>query len=491
MNSLVGQTLQNGKYTLQEEIGRGGFGVTYKATHHYLGQWVVIKTLNEGMHNHPDFQASEQKFQDEARRLAACSHPNIVRVSDFFIEGGLPYMVMDYIPGPTLDKLVFPNNPLPEALAVHYSRQIGAALQAVHQNGLLHRDVKPQNVILREGTQDVVLIDFGIAREFSPNVTQVHTSMVSAGYAPLEQYLTKAKYTPASDVYGLAATLYALVTAQVPVASILRDRQPLAMPRSINPQLSPALEQAILRGMAMEVDQRPPTVDAWLALLPTIGMPAGATKGKTSTQTAATVPVMPRRTTPPRAATTRAATPRPRTAAPPRRSPPPAVPRHTSDPASFPMALFGLIALAVIIGSAIAAFQIQRDRPSTPSPAPETPSSEPSPSIAPPIDLAPPEPSESPNSEPSVPPEPSPPPPSPEPEPTESPSPSPEPTPSPSLEPPVSPSPEPIEESPAPEPSPEPPAEPEPPAPEPVPPEVVEPVEPVEPAPPAEPQPPV
>ena len=490
MNSLVGQTLQNGKYTLQEEIGRGGFGVTYKATHHYLGQWVVIKTLNEGMHNHPDFQASEQKFQDEARRLAACSHPNIVRVSDFFIEGGLPYMVMDYIPGPTLDKLVFPNNPLPEALAVHYSRQIGAALQAVHQNGLLHRDVKPQNVILREGTQDVVLIDFGIAREFSPNVTQVHTSMVSAGYAPIEQYLTKAKYTPASDVYGLAATLYALVTAQVPVASILRDRQPLAMPRSINPQLSPALEQAILRGMAMEVEQRPPTMDAWLALLPATGVAAGAMKGETRTQTAATVPVMSRRPAPPRSpAATRAAAPKPRTAAPPRRSPSPAAPRRTGDPASFPMALFGLIALAVIIGSAIAAFQIQRDRPSapSPSPAPETPSSEPSPSIAPPIDLAPPEPSESPSPEPSVPAEPSPP----SPEPSESPSPSPEPTASPSPEPTVSPSPEPVEESPAPEPSPEPPVEPVPPEPEPVPPEVVNP-EPVEPAPPpAEPQPPV
>lgn len=480
MNSLVGQTLQNGKYTLQEEIGRGGFGVTYKATHHYLGQWVVIKTLNEGMHNHPDFQASEQKFQDEARRLAACSHPNIVRVSDFFIEGGLPYMVMDYIPGPTLDKLVFPNNPLPEALAVHYSRQIGAALQAVHQNGLLHRDVKPQNVILREGTQEVVLIDFGIAREFSPNVTQVHTSMVSAGYAPIEQYLTKAKYTPASDVYGLAATLYALVTAQVPVASILRDRQPLAMPRSINPQLSPALEQAILRGMAMEVDQRPPTMAAWLALLPATGVATGTMKGSTGTQTAATVPVMPRRPAPRSAATTRAGSPRPRTAPPARRSPPPLPPR-TSDPASFPMALFGLIALAVIIGSAIAAFQIQRDRPSTPrSPAPETPSAEPIPSSAPPVDLAPPEPSESPSPEPSVPPEPSPPPPSPEPE--ASPSPSPEPTPAPSPEPEAPPSPAPVEESPVPEPSPEPPAEPEPPVPEPAPPDVVVPVEPLPPA---------
>ena len=268
MDALIGKPLQGGKYTLDAELGRGGFGITYKATHHYLHQVVVIKTLNEALRNDPNFSDFQRKFQDEARRLAMCVHPNIVRVSDFFLEDGLSFMVMDYIPGPTLEEWVFPDRPLPEATAVHYIRQVGSALQVVHQNGLLHRDIKPQNIILRAGTQQVVLIDFGISREFTPGSTQTHTNMISSGYAPIEQYFVQEKRSPATDVYGLAATLYALLTAQIPTASILRERQPMTDPRSLQPHLSGSVNQAIMQGMALDLRYRPATIEAWLKLLP-------------------------------------------------------------------------------------------------------------------------------------------------------------------------------------------------------------------------------
>ena len=267
MNSLIGKTLQGGKYTLEQELGRGGFGITFKATHQYLGQVVVIKTLNESLHLHPDSAKFQHQFQEEARRLALCIHPNIVRVSDFFVEAGWPYMVMDYVPGPTLQAVVLSGKPLNEATAINYIRQVGAALKVVHHKGLLHRDIKPENIILRQGTQEVVLIDFGIAREFTPNSAQTHTRIVSDGYAPLEQYLAKEKRTPASDVYGLAATLYALLTAQVPIPAVIRDRQPMPAPRDLQPQLSAAVNQAVMRGMAVEARYRPASVDEWLSLL--------------------------------------------------------------------------------------------------------------------------------------------------------------------------------------------------------------------------------
>ncbi|MEH1847396.1 MAG: protein kinase [Nostoc sp.] len=270
---LAGTILQNGKYTLIQEIGRGGFGITFKATHHYLGQEVVMKTINERLQQHPDFAKFERQFQDEARRLATCIHPNIVRVSDFFVEAGLPYMVMEYIPGETLgDAFVLPGIPMPEATAIHYIRQIGAALQVVHNNGLLHRDVKPDNIIQRLGTQEVVLIDFGIAREFNGGVRQTHTGLVSEGYSPIEQYLTQAPRTPATDVYGLAATLYALLTAQVPIPALLRDREQMPAPRELQPHLSAAVNQAVMRGMAVESRFRPATVAEWLQLLPENGV---------------------------------------------------------------------------------------------------------------------------------------------------------------------------------------------------------------------------
>lgn len=296
MAAFVGKLLQDGKYTLDQELGRGGFGITYKAIHHWLGQTVVVKTINESLRQDVNFADFQRQFQDEGKRLALCSHAGIVRVSDFFVEEGLPYLVMDYIPGQTLDRLVFPNSPLPEAVAIHYIRQVGAALNAVHQLGLLHRDVKPQNLILRQGTDQVVLIDFGTAREFTPGVVQTHTNLISEGYAPIEQYLPQTHRTAATDVYGLAATLYTLLTAQVPIASVLRDRHPMTAPRDLRPDLSPAVNQAILRGMAMEPHQRPASVNEWLALLPGPSngtSPAASTGTRGATSRVATIPVAP------------------------------------------------------------------------------------------------------------------------------------------------------------------------------------------------------
>ena len=267
MSSLIGKPLQGGKYKLDEVLGRGGFGLTFRAHQTYLDQVVVIKTLNESYWDAPNISDLQRQFQDEARRLALCSHPNVVRVSDFFLEDGLPYMVMDYIPGRSLFDIVIPNNPLGEAEAIAYTQQIGRALQAVHDKGLLHRDVKPQNIMIHQLTGEAVLIDFGIARELTKNPAQTHTSIVSEGYAPIEQYLPKAHRSAATDIYGLAATLYTLLTAQVPVAAVLRDRTPLTPIHQYRSDVSPAVAEAIAHGMEIELKDRPQSVGPWLSEL--------------------------------------------------------------------------------------------------------------------------------------------------------------------------------------------------------------------------------
>lgn len=172
----------------------------------------------------------------------------------------------------------------------------------VHQNGLLHRDVKPQNLILRQGTDQVILIDFGIAREFSPGAVQTHTSLVSPGYAPIEQYLPQEKRSPATDVYGLAATLYTLLTARIPAVSILRDRQPLREPKEWRADLSARVNQAVVRGMAVETQARPTSVDEWLQLLPD-SQPASQPTPSATSQ-AATVAVIPQHQPVPQSAPT-------------------------------------------------------------------------------------------------------------------------------------------------------------------------------------------
>ena len=267
MTELAGKSLQNGKYIIERELGQGGFGITYKDTDKSSSIEVVIKTLNSRWQNNSDQTKLNFEFENEARRLSKCSHANIVEYRDFFVENGLPYIVMEYIRGVTLDKLIQPHQPLPEATAINYIRQVGEALTVVHQNGLLHRDIKPQNMILRQGTQQVMLIDFGIAREFSQGVTKTHTNLITNGYAPLEQYFPKAKRTAASDVYALAATLYTLLTAEIPLAATLRERLPFASPKKLVPQLSDRISEAVMCGMALEPEDRPSCVSQWLALL--------------------------------------------------------------------------------------------------------------------------------------------------------------------------------------------------------------------------------
>ncbi|MGF1512979.1 MAG: protein kinase [Elainellaceae cyanobacterium] len=407
MDSLVGQSLQSGKYTLDELLGEGGFGVTFKATHRFLGQTVVIKTVNASVRRRSDFRQLQQQFLEEAQRLARCAHPNIVRVSDFFVEENIPYMVMDYIPGSTLDQVVLPNSPLDEATAIRYIRQIGAALMVVHHNALLHRDVKPQNIILRDGGQGVILIDFGIAREFQLGQQQTHTSVLSEGYAPIEQYLTQAPRTPATDVYGLAATLYTLLTASIPIAAVLRDRQQLAEPQDLRASLSAAVNQAVMQGMATEVHMRPATVEQWLDLLPSAAGRTGKTvaiaPGRPSApprtalnpplsrrqpapldvgrperpeRTAPTVAVSPRRATQSRATQSRAVPPTELT--PPEKTT--AAPRRRRRSSSCLGCLFvPLVSLAAIAAVGVGALWWRSQQPVTRAPEPsiELPAEEP------------------------------------------------------------------------------------------------------------------
>ena len=264
MKSLVGR----GKYLFQEEIGEGISGITYKAINQTNNETVVIKTIHSELLQDAEISKIRKKFLNEAQRLLECSHPNIIPYREFFSEDGVPYIVLDYIDGKTLDKIVLPNNPLPEATAIKYIRQVGAALKFVHSKSILHRDVKPQNLILRQDTQQVILIDFGIARECSRGLVQTHTNVVSDGYAAIEQYLPKASRTAVTDVYGLAATLYTLVTAQVPIAATLRDRFTLPSPKNMQPKLSNQVSEVIMLGMTLEPEERPQTVDEWLAMLP-------------------------------------------------------------------------------------------------------------------------------------------------------------------------------------------------------------------------------
>jgi hypothetical protein len=262
--------IQNGRYRIERLLGKGGFGLTYLAWANHKADRVVIKTLSETLLEEEVLaQKLQQDFLNEALRLARFNHPHIVRVEEVICEEGLWGIVMEYVEGPTLDKLIRSQGPLPEAEALRMIHQVGDALNELHQQGLLHRDVKPANVLLRHPSQNAVLIDFGLVRDFSQGLIQHHTSWGTDGYAPIEQYDSLRKRGAWTDVYGLAATLYTMVTGVIPLCAPVRATgKQLDPPHSLHPNVSEAVNQAILQGMALQFQDRPASISAWLELLP-------------------------------------------------------------------------------------------------------------------------------------------------------------------------------------------------------------------------------
>ncbi|MEW5856513.1 MAG: protein kinase, partial [Cyanobacteriota bacterium] len=265
-----GHILQNGKYTIEQKLDGGGFGITYLARHKN-GDLVVIKTLKDIDPSNPDFDKWQQDFANEALRLQKCQHPHVVRVHELITEGMIWGMVMEYIEG---EDLAY-RGVLAESEALKYIRQIGDALITVHEKGLLHRDVKPRNIMMRAGKDEAVLIDFGIAREFTPDLTQTHTEYKTDCYSPPEQYERRAKRGSYTDVYSLAATLYKLLTGQEPEGAISRAiyNYPLKPPKEINQHISEQVNSAILKGLEVKPEDRPQSVKEWIGLINSSAQP--------------------------------------------------------------------------------------------------------------------------------------------------------------------------------------------------------------------------
>ena len=260
------------RYHLGRVLGQpGGFGITYLAwdekhqmrvaIKEYCPRQVVGRSTTDRCtltpHSPEDgeaFQKGLKAFLREARLLADCPHPHIVRLRDFFKANGTAYLVMNYYPGHTLAEEVQRRGRLPWPEAVGWLCPILAALHAMHQHGLLHRDVKPANIYRTEAGMPL-LLDFGAARQVVGECTHTLTVVLTPGYAAPEQYSSHGHLSAATDVYGLAATLYYSLTGQAPPDAMDRSLHDELRPlRRVRPPLDPtaprALDAAVRRGLA-------------------------------------------------------------------------------------------------------------------------------------------------------------------------------------------------------------------------------------------------
>jgi serine/threonine protein kinase len=275
-----GSKLLNGFYAVGKPLGQGGFGITYLGSDVKQRLSVAIKEFfpqgsvrqnrsvyPAGTLDEAGFKEAKERFIQEGVTLKQFRHPGIVRVYALFEENNTAYMVMEYLRGETLQKRLEERGPLPEKEAIGYIMEVGDALATVHRANLLHRDVKPENIIVTD-TGRVALIDFGAAKEFAAGKTQAHSLLLTPGYAPLEQYAQRAHRGAFTDVYALGATLYHLLTGQAPVAATDRAAGvELPSPIQLNPNVSSSVSHAVMRALDMKVDQRPQTIPDFLVCL--------------------------------------------------------------------------------------------------------------------------------------------------------------------------------------------------------------------------------
>lgn len=273
-------TVLRRRYRILGLVGQGGGGAVYRAEDLRLpGRITAIKELRpeQGESVAMREQARDQ-FRREASTLARLDHPGLPKVSDFFADGSCDYLVMDFVEGPDLRQVLEEASLADEFLAedkvLGWAAQLLDIVRYLHAHAppVLHRDIKPANIKLADGGR-IKLVDFGLVKPLDPmdpRTLTVARGLGSLPYTPLEQYAGDTGHTDArTDIYGIGATLYHLLTRRAPVTAQERFLLPTALqrPKRLNPELSARVEGAILAAMALHPEKRPATVEDLRSLL--------------------------------------------------------------------------------------------------------------------------------------------------------------------------------------------------------------------------------
>src|ERR687895_169168 len=251
-------TLFDGRYRIARKLGAGGMADVYLAEDEELGRRVAIKVLDD---RHSSDNQFVERFRREAKNAAGLSHPNIVSIYDRGEAEGSYYIAMEYVEGRTLKELLVARGPSPIGIAIDYTRQILSALRFAHRNGIVHRDIKPHNVIV-DGDGRVKVMDFGIARAGASQMTEAGSIIGTAQYLSPEQ-ARGAPVDQSSDLYSTGIVLYELLTGSVPFTgdtpveiAMKHLSQPPEPPSTRRPEVPRDLDYVVLRALAKDSSER-------------------------------------------------------------------------------------------------------------------------------------------------------------------------------------------------------------------------------------------
>jgi eukaryotic-like serine/threonine-protein kinase len=291
-------TVIDSRYTLVEPLGGGGMAEVYLAHDEVLDRDVALKLLRS---QYADDEEFVERFRREAQSAASLSHPNIVSIYDRGrSEDGAYYIAMEHVPRGTLKDRISRDGALEPGMAAGVALQISDALQVAHDNGVIHRDIKPQNVLVTK-TGDVKVTDFGIARAASSPLTATSAVLGTAGYMSPEQAMGK-PVGPQSDLYSLGVVLYEMLTGDIPyraespiAQAMMHVNEPPRSLREANPEVPEPLDALTLKLLAKHPEDRYPSAAALANDLERIrsGGPQAAVEAKTTAEMAAPLPPLP------------------------------------------------------------------------------------------------------------------------------------------------------------------------------------------------------
>ena len=287
-----GMALKNlaDRYELSERMGSGGMGTVWRAHDRMLGRDVAVKLLHEGLAADTTIAA---RFRGEAVSAAKLAHPNVVAVFDTGEQDGVPYIVMELVGGPSLHTVLTEHGALPVGEVARIGRALCDALAHAHERGLIHRDMKPANVLLDESSHEPKVADFGIAKglEDSGGLTRTGGLIGTAAYLSPEQ-VSGRPATPASDLYAVGCLLYACLTGEppfggtTPVAIAMRHiNDPVPPIRDRRPDVPAAFAAVVERALAKEPSRRFSSADEMRVAIERTGLGAGPASDLTAAPT--------------------------------------------------------------------------------------------------------------------------------------------------------------------------------------------------------------